>query len=170
MNYQVLFGIRDKQVNRSEEYPYSIEIQAAVIKPRLLENHLCSVLRENISKILENLTKTFPLHEEAYLEGYRCVRKPYNSLPDGNIILEKDMSKDVDCTKCVQGHVVEVQSILGFWKKAIKRYENLPIKINYQLRKRQIEAQERILLLLKKLEDARRLKEKLSEKSNQAAV
>lgn len=120
MNCQVLFGIRDKQVNGSEEYPYSIEIQAAVIEPRLLDNHLCSVLRENISMILENLTKTFPVHEEAYLEGYRCVRKPYNSLPDGNILLEKDMSKDVDCTKCVPGHVVKVQSILGFWKVCIR--------------------------------------------------
>lgn len=116
VNHQVLFGIRDKMVNMNEEYPYSIEIQAAVIQPRLLDNHLCSVLRENISKILENLTKTFPVNEEAYLEGYRCVRKPYNSLPDGNIVLKKAMSKDVNCTKCVQKHVVEVQSILGFWK------------------------------------------------------
>lgn len=116
MKHQVLFGIRDKQVNGSEEYPYSIEIQAAVIEPRPLDNHLCSVLRSHISKILQNLTKTFPVHEEAYLEGYRCVRKPYNNLPDGHIILKKDVSKDVDCTKCVPVHVVELQSILGFWK------------------------------------------------------
>lgn len=116
MNHQVLFGIRDKKANGSEKYPYSIEIQAAVTQPLLLDNHLCSALKENISKILENLTKTFPVHEEAYLEGYRCVRKPYNNLPDGHIVLKKDMSKDVVCTKCVQGHVVKVKYILGFWE------------------------------------------------------
>lgn len=116
--HQVLFGIRDKKVNGIEEYPYSIEIQAAVIQPRPLDKHVCSELRENISKILENLTMTFPVHEEAYLEGYRCVRKPYNNLPDGHIILEKDVSKDVDCTKC-PSHVVEVQSIVGFWKVCV---------------------------------------------------
>lgn len=119
MKHQVLIGIRDKKVNGSEIYPYSIEIQAVVTQPQLLDNRSCFVLRENISKILKNLTENFPLHEEPYLEGYRCVIKPYNELPEGNIVLKKDMSKDADCTKCVPGHVIDVKSILGFWEVGV---------------------------------------------------
>lgn len=119
VKHQVLIGIRDKKVNVSEIYPYSIEVQAIVTQPRLLDNRSCSLLRENISKILKKLTETFPLHEEPYLEGYRCLIKPYNELPEGNIVLKRDMSKDADCTKCVPGHVIDVNSILGFWEVGV---------------------------------------------------
>lgn len=50
---------------------------------------------------MENLIKIFFVNEEVYLEGYRCVRKLYNSFLDGNIVLKKVMFKDVNCIKCV---------------------------------------------------------------------
>lgn len=119
MNHQVLIGIRDKRVKESEIYPYSIEIQVLVLQPRLIDNNSCFLLRKNISMILKNLTETSHSHGKPYLEGYRCVRKPYNDLPEGHILRKDSMSKEVDCTQCVPGHVVEVESILGFWEVGV---------------------------------------------------
>lgn len=117
---QVLIGIRDTQITGKEPYPYSIEIQVIVTQPRLIDNddNSCSEIRENIYDILENLTRTFPSDKDPFLEGYRCVINRYNNLPEGHIILKKDISEDYDydCTKCVPAHVVEVDSILSFWK------------------------------------------------------
>lgn len=120
MDQQVLIGIRDKSVKESEIYPYSIEIQVFVLQPRLIDNDSCFLLRKNISVILKNLTETSHSHGKPYLEGYRCVSEPYKDLPDGHILRKDSMSKEkVDCTQCVQVHVVKVESILGFWEVGV---------------------------------------------------
>lgn len=120
MNNQVLIGIRDKSEKDSGRYPFSIEIQAVVVKPRPIDNNSCFLLRKNISEILETLTKTSHSHGKQYLEGYRCEINPYNDLPEDNILQRDSMSKDVvDCTRCVKRHVVDVESILGFWEVGV---------------------------------------------------
>lgn len=119
MNHQVLIGIRDKRVKESERYPYSIEIQVFVLQSRPIDNKSCIFLRRNISVILKNLTETSHSHGKPYLEGYRCVIKPYNDLPEGHILLMDSMSKEVDCTQCVPVHAVEVEAILGFWQVGV---------------------------------------------------
>lgn len=131
---QVLIGIRDTQITGKEPYPYSIEIQVIVTQPRLLDNYSCSEIRENIYNILENLTRTFPSDKDPFLEGYRCVINRYNDLPEGHIILKKDISEDYDCTKCVPPHVVEVDSILSFWEVGFFIYLIELLKVKYFLK------------------------------------
>lgn len=113
-NHRMLVGIRNRQGH--EEFPFSIEIQAVVTKPRTLESQLCSEIKQKIEQILYDLTRSFPSDEESFQTGYRCTRKPYSNQPEGNIVLEKDMSSETDCSKCAPVHAVDVESIVGFWK------------------------------------------------------
>lgn len=110
----MLIGIHDGQGH--EEYPFSIEIQAIVTKPRTLDSQLCSEIKQKIEQILFDLTRAFPSNEESFQTGYRCTRKPHSNQPEGNIMLEKDMSSETDCSKCAPVHAVDVKSIVGFWK------------------------------------------------------
>lgn len=113
-NHRMLIGIHDGLGH--EEYPFSIEIQAIVTKPRTLDSQLCSEIKQTIEQILFDLTRAFPSNEESFQTGYRCTRKPYSNQPEGNIMLEKDMSSETDCSKCAPVHAVDVKSIVGFWK------------------------------------------------------
>eukprot|EP00105_Crassostrea_gigas_P007134 XP_011421282.1 PREDICTED: uncharacterized protein LOC105323908 [Crassostrea gigas] len=116
----VLIGIRGGKENANEEYPYSIEIQAINRNDRVgtIDSSLCSGIKQMICEVLFNLTQTFQTDKEPFHLGYRCVRTPYDDLPEGHIILEKDISTDrgVKCSKCEQNPEIDVDSLMGDWK------------------------------------------------------
>lgn len=120
----VLIGIRGGKENAGEEYPHSIEIQAININDsvRTIDSSLCSGIKQMICEVLSNLTQTFQTDKEPFHLGYRCVRTPYDDLPEGHIILEKDISTDrgVKCSKCEQNPEIEVDSLVCHWKVCIK--------------------------------------------------
>uniref|UniRef100_A0A8W8NRL5 CARD domain-containing protein n=3 Tax=Magallana gigas TaxID=29159 RepID=A0A8W8NRL5_MAGGI len=116
----VLIGIRCGKENADEEYPHSIEIQAINMNDRVgtFDSSLCSGIKQIICEVLSDLTQTFQTDKEPFNLGYRCVRTPYDDLPEGHIILEKDISTDcgVKCSKCEQNPEIEVDSLIGHWK------------------------------------------------------
>ncbi|XP_065923125.1 probable serine/threonine-protein kinase roco8 [Magallana gigas] len=120
----VLIGIRGGKENADEEYPHSIEIQAININDRVgtLDSSLCSGIKQILCEVLSNLTQTFQTDKEPFHLGYRCVRTSYDDLPEGHIILEKDISTDrgVKCSKCEQNPETDVDSLIGDWKVCIK--------------------------------------------------
>lgn len=120
----MLIGIRGGKENADEEYPYSIEIQAIKLKDRVgtLDSSLCSGIKQEICEVLSNLTQTFQTDKEPFHLGYRCVKTPYDDLPEGHIILEKNISSahGGKCSKCKQKPAEEVDSIIGQWKVCIK--------------------------------------------------
>lgn len=116
----MLIGIRGGKENADEEYPYSIEIQAIKTKDHeeTIDSSLCSGIKLIICEVLSSLTQTFQTDKEPFHLGFRCVRTPYDDLPEGHIILEKDISTDglVECSKCEPKHNIEMDSIIGHWK------------------------------------------------------
>lgn len=120
--HRVLIGIHDLKGYKCEEYHYSIEIQAIETNPRTLDFQFCSEIKENICQILLELTQTFSMKDESFQIGYRCTVTPYSNYQKDHIILEKDLSSEVDCSQCAPVHAVEVSSIVGFWEVCINKY------------------------------------------------
>lgn len=118
--HRVIIGIGNRE--KKDEYPYSIEIQAIETKPRNPQIQFCSKIKENIYRILLELTRTLKSSGAHFLEGYLCTKTPHKDPPQGHIILEDALKrKDVDCYKCKPVHMVDGKSILGFWKVCISK-------------------------------------------------
>lgn len=111
--HRLVIGIRYGE----KDAVYSIEIQAIETHPRKPESQWCSEIKENIYRILSDLT--FTSRGISFQVGYLCSKIPHTYLPQGYTILEKDMGKAVDCCKCPSVHVVDVELILGFWEVCI---------------------------------------------------
>lgn len=128
--HRVLIGIHDIKGRKSEEYHYSIEIQAIVTNSdsRTLDSQICSKIKQNIYQILHDLTRSSTMKEELFQIGYRCTITPYSNHPKDHIILEKDLYSEVDCAQCAPVHAVEVTSIIGFWKVCICLTNIVPVK------------------------------------------
>lgn len=115
--HRLIIGIRKRE--KDDEYPYSIEIQAIETEPRNPDSQMCSEIKENIYRILSDLTRTFTSCEVPFQVGYLCTKMPHSDLPRGHILLEKEVKGGVDCSKCIPVHVVEVKSIIGVWEVCI---------------------------------------------------
>lgn len=113
--HRLVIGIRYEE--RDDEYPYSIEIQAIETHPRNPESQWCSEIKENIYRILSDLT--FISRGMSFEVGYLCSKLPHTNRPQGHIILEKELEKGVDCFKCSSVHAGDGELILGFWEVCI---------------------------------------------------
>ncbi|XP_078331950.1 uncharacterized protein LOC144617560 isoform X2 [Crassostrea virginica] len=119
VTHRVLIAICVNKEHTHRTYPYSIEIQINVTKPREIDNRMTLKLKVRISQILVKLTRVFPFYEKQnpFPVGYRCKIKPFSGNSDDHIIKEDDISAlELDCAKCMPVHVVDVKSILYFWQ------------------------------------------------------
>lgn len=118
--YRLIIGIRKRE--KDDEYTYSIEIQAIETKPRNPDIQFCSEIKENIHRILLELTRTFKSSGAHFQVGYLCTITPHMDPPQGHIILEDALKrKDVDCYGSRPVHMVDGESILGFWVVCISK-------------------------------------------------
>ena len=119
LTHRVLIGICENKKRTQRSYPYSIEIQTNVTKPREIDNQMTLELKASIRQILVELTQIFPFYDKTkpFSVGYRCQIKPFSGNSDDHIIKEDDMSAlKLDCAKCKPVHVVDKKSILYFWE------------------------------------------------------
>ena len=115
--HRVLIAICDNKEHPHRDFPYSIEIQINVTKPREIETRLTSELKEFICQNLTDLTKGISSCETYSQVGYRCRLEPFGTNEEGHIIKEEEMSApEYDCSKCSKPHIVDVGSIRRFWE------------------------------------------------------
>lgn len=113
--HRLIIGIGKEE--KDDKYPYSIEIQAIETKPRNPDIQFCYKVKENITQILLELTRTFKSSGAHFQVGYLCTKTPHKDPPQGHIILEDALKKkDLDCYECKPVHVVDGKFILGFWE------------------------------------------------------
>jgi hypothetical protein len=127
--HRILIGISEnKTYPRGHQYPYSIEIQVLVTKPRIIDRGLCTKIKQSVQQILMGLTQRLPMDTLRFQVGYRCWRRPFVDSPSSHIILEENMEKsDLDCSECTPVHTVDTNDILHFWK--VYLYFNMYINI-----------------------------------------
>nr|XP_022316071.1 uncharacterized protein LOC111119843 isoform X2 [Crassostrea virginica] len=116
--HRVLIAICDNKERTHRDFPYSIEIQINVTKPREIDTRLTSKLKKEISDKLTVLRRGI-LSSEFYPHvGYRCRLETFGKNVESHIITEEEMSgSEYDCPKCSQPHIVDVGSIRRFWEK-----------------------------------------------------
>ena len=115
--HRVLIGICYNEELTQKEYPYSIEIQTNVTNPREINSHLTSKLKIDITENITLLTQGFTSRESDLHVGYRCKLGPFGGNQKDHIIAEEDLNgSEFDCHKCSECHVVNVKSILCYWK------------------------------------------------------
>ncbi|XP_078321960.1 uncharacterized protein LOC111112093 isoform X3 [Crassostrea virginica] len=116
--HRVLIAICDNKELPHREFPYSIEIQINVTKPREIDTRLTSKLKKEISDKLTVLTRGISSSEFYPHVGYRCKLETFGKNVESHIITEEEMSgSEYDCPKCSQPHIVDVGSIRRFWEK-----------------------------------------------------
>ena len=132
--HRLLIGICDNKERTHREFPYSIEIQINITKPREIETELTLSLKRRICEILSSLTKAFRSCESAYTVGYRCKVEPFGGESEGQIISEEEMSEsEFDCSKCSVVHLVNVGYIRNFWEVIIVEIPKNKIgKVSYK--------------------------------------
>ena len=115
--HRVLIAICDNKERTHRDFPYSIEIQINVTKPREIDTRLTSKLRKEISDKLTVLRRGI-LSSEFYPHvGYRCKLETFGKNVESHIITEEEMSgSEYDCPKCSQPHIVDVGSIRRLWE------------------------------------------------------
>nr|XP_022303248.1 uncharacterized protein LOC111110883 isoform X2 [Crassostrea virginica] len=119
--HRVLIAICDNKERTHRDFPYSIEIQINVTKPREIDTRLTSKLKEDICKNLTVLTQGISSCEFYSHVGYRCRLETFGKNVESHIIKEEEMSaSEYDCPKCSHPHIVDVVSIRRFWKKTIQ--------------------------------------------------
>ena len=115
--HRVLIAICDNKEPTHNDFPYSIEIQSNVTKPREIDIGVTLKLKEDIFRNLTNLTRGLPSCETSSQLGYRCRIQPFGGNQESHIIKEEEMlASNYDCAKCSQPHIVDVDSICRFWK------------------------------------------------------
>nr|XP_022307937.1 uncharacterized protein LOC111113935 [Crassostrea virginica] len=117
-DHRVLIAICDNKERPHRAFPYSIEIQINVTKPREIDTRLTSKLKGIICQNLTDLTKGISSCELYSQVGYRCRLEPFSTNQESHIIKEEKMSEpEYDCSKCSQPHIVDVGSICRFWEE-----------------------------------------------------
>nr|XP_022305933.1 uncharacterized protein LOC111112614 isoform X2 [Crassostrea virginica] len=117
-DHRVLIAICDNKERPHRNFPYSIEIQINVTKPREIDTRLTSKLKEDIFERLSVLTQGILSSEFYSYVGYRCRLETFGKNVESHIITEEEMSaSEYDCLKCSHPHIVHVGSIRRFWKK-----------------------------------------------------
>ena len=115
--HRVLIAICDNKERTHKDFPYSIEIQINVTKPREIDTRLTSKLKKEISDKLTVLTGGISSSEFYPHFGYRCKLETFGKNVESHIIKEEEMSKPkYDCSKCIENHIVDVGSIRRFWE------------------------------------------------------
>nr|XP_022305943.1 uncharacterized protein LOC111112616 isoform X3 [Crassostrea virginica] len=116
--HRVLIAICDNKEHTHRDFPYSIEVQINVTKPREIDTRLTSKLKKDISDKLTVLTQGISSSEFYAHVGYRCRLETFGKHVESHIIKEKEMSgSEYDCPKCSHPHIVDVDSIRRFWEK-----------------------------------------------------
>nr|XP_022305922.1 uncharacterized protein LOC111112612 isoform X4 [Crassostrea virginica] len=117
-DHRVLIAICDNKERPHRNFPFSIEIQINVTKPREIDTRLTSKLKEDIFERLSVLTQGILSSEFYSYVGYRCRLETFGKNVESHIITEEEMSaSEYDCLKCSHPHIVHVGSIRRFWKK-----------------------------------------------------
>ena len=115
--HRVLIAICESQ---HRVFPYSIEIQINVTKPKEIDTQLTSKLKEDICQNLNVLTQGLSSCEINSHVGYRCRLEPFGKGIESHIIKEDELppseESEYECCKCSQSHFVDVYSICRFWK------------------------------------------------------
>ena len=115
--HRVLIAICESQ---HRVFPYSIEIQINVTKPKEIDTQLTSKLKEDICQNLTVLTQGLSSSEIKSHVGYRCRLEPFGNDKESHIIKEGELppseESEYQCCKCSQSHFVDVDSIRRFWK------------------------------------------------------
>ena len=115
--HRVLIAICDNKERTHRDFPYSIEIQINVTKPRKIDTRFTSKLKKNISDKLTVLTRGISSSEFYAHVGYRCRLEIFGKSVESHIIKEEEMSaEEYDCHKCSHPHIVNVDSIRRFWE------------------------------------------------------
>ena len=115
--HRVLIAICDNTERPHRDFPYSIEIQINVTKPREIDTRFTSKLIKDISDKLTVLTRGISSSEFYAQVGYRCRLETFGKNVESHIITEEEMSaSEYDCPKCSQPHIVDVGSIRRFWE------------------------------------------------------
>ena len=115
--HRVLIAICDNKERSHRDFPYSIEIQINVTKPREIDTRLTLKLEELIFQNLTVLTQSLSSCETYSQVGYRCRLEPFGTNQESHIIKKEEMSaSEYDCSKCKQPHIVDVSSIRRFWE------------------------------------------------------
>lgn len=119
--HRLIIGIAKREV--TVKYPYSIEIQAIETEPNKPNIQFCSKIKEDINRILLEMTCTFKSSGPHFEIGYSCSIKLHMDSPQGKIILE-DVIKRNDryhCNECSEAHWVDRKRIFEFWEVCISK-------------------------------------------------
>ena len=115
--HRVLVAICDNKERTHRDFPYSLEIQINVTKPREIDTRTTSKIQELICQNITVLTQGFFSCKRHSHVGYRCKLVPFGRNLESHIIKEEEMTKqDYECSKCSKVHIVNVDSIRRFWK------------------------------------------------------
>ena len=113
--HRVLIAICEERPHR--DFPYSVELQINVTKPREIDTRLTSKLKEDICQNLTNIAQGISSCEFNSHIGYRCRLETFGKNVESHILKEEEMSaSDYDCSKCSHLHIVDVGSIRRFWE------------------------------------------------------
>ena len=117
--HRLLVGICDNKEITHRQFPYSIEIQINVTKPRIIDTEFTLRLQRRILEILSDLTQACTSCVGSFTVGYRCRLKPFGKKPEGHIFTQEEMERnksELECSKCDTVHLVNLRSILKFWE------------------------------------------------------
>ena len=115
--HRVLIAICDNKERPHRDFPYSIEIQINVTKPKEIDTRLTSKLKKEISDKLTVLTRGISSSEFYPHIGYRCRLETFGKNVESHIIKEEKMSAlKYQCRNCSHPHYVNVGSIRRFWE------------------------------------------------------
>ncbi|XP_078322122.1 uncharacterized protein LOC111103591 [Crassostrea virginica] len=115
--HRVLVAICDNKERTHRDFPYSLEIQINVTKPREIDTRTTSKIQELICQNITALTQGFFSCKRHSHVGYRCTLEPFGRNLESHIIKEEEMTEpEYECSKCSQVHIVNVDSIRRFWK------------------------------------------------------
>nr|XP_022308521.1 uncharacterized protein LOC111114492 isoform X2 [Crassostrea virginica] len=115
--HRVLIALCDNKESLHRDFPYSIEIQINVTKPREIDTRITSIIKELVCQNLNVLTQGHSSCEIYSQIGYRCRLEQFGKDIQSHIIKDEEMlASEYDCPKCNQSHIVDVQSIRRFWE------------------------------------------------------
>ena len=115
--HRVLIALCDNKESLHRNFPYSIEIQINVTKPREIDTRITSIIKKLICQNLTVLTQGISSCEVFSQIGYRCRLEPFGKDIESHIIKDDEMlNSEYDCPKCTQSHIVDVHSIRRFWE------------------------------------------------------